>query len=93
MDRFNVEEVRSQATKLNQQLQRFTEDCSTASKLVVDLNQHFDDPVYDKFAAKFKSYQPTMTSLQEALDAYIKFMNGSSDAYADFMSRAAGKIG
>lgn len=92
MDKINTGAMSDQARELMEKKARLEEQCRECDQLIKDLNQVCQDQVYTAFAARYEQYKPTMESLCQCLDAYSRFLSGTSAAYDEFTQTALSKL-
>lgn len=92
MDTINPNEMREYAAKLETERSNLSNKCTECDRLIRQLNQVFADDAYEKFAARYSAYKPTMESLCKCLEQYAKFLNEVSDKYEEFIRSATKKL-
>ena len=92
MDVIKTDEIRQYAKQLDTERSKLVNKCTECDTLIKQLNQVFNDPAYDRFAQRYQNYKPTMESLCQCLEQYVKFLNSVAENYDEFIRKATGKL-
>lgn len=92
MDVIKTDEIRQYAKQLDAERSKLVNKCTECDALVNNLNQVFNDPAYQRFSERYKNYKPTMQSLCQCLDDYVKFLNSVAENYDEFIRKATSKL-